>query len=1074
MKLSEHPKSKLILLITCCVTFFLAVGVNQLAQTQPQLPARSGYVNDFAGVVDAQTKLKLENILANVHKKMGIEFAVATVESTSGQDIFDYSRQLSTKWKVGGRTSAKKSLLLVLAVNEKESFTQFSRSVQNELPEGVLGELSQRMRALVTAGQFSEGVNAGVHYFVSSMAEKLSLNPEEFDNPTIIVAVKPPPTETVPANPPSEPTPITITTPVAERPRTIAKAPSPREETPRVRSNTPNTPEDDADESEEVELTLTLPLAARVAKLKQFLEEYPDSKSKPRAIEILVSAHAGLGDERLKKGDSAGGVRELMLAIAEAPVNTSEKLFSGVIAQIPLNLYLRGEREAAAKAAQTIEAKFGGDPKRLLAISGFYIGTEQGAEAVRVATQAVTLAPDSAEAHKALALALHISLRLDEAAAEYGRALQLDPNSKGTRRSLADLRRASGKAEEALALYRQQLAAEPNDKAARAGLVLSLLELKRVDEAKAELESALKSDPKNLALLGGAAYWFAAHDDPDKALELGTRAINLEPRYTWSQVAVARALIAQKKPLEAERAIRFARQFAKFPTLDYELANALVAAGLYAEAAEVLMQTFAIKDNQVETRLGGRNAARDESFVGLLAPERRASIFQFAAAESENNARVLKALLALTDSLDQEEGKINEERAVAAARGFAAGDDDARVHRQLYAASRLLQKGVGFQAAYELTEAARSSAEAGMNVPALTVVVQADEYREMRARAISAGATPGVAAAPRDVLSNLLRGRIEDLAGWSLFKQDRLDEAVERLKRAVGILPEGTPSFRTALWHLGATLERQGKKEEALANYIRSYNVGEPDQVRRSVIERLYRAQHGSLAGLEEQLGPAAALAAASKSTPNAASAQPESPAPQPSQPTPSPDPAPSETPTEPLPAVEPTPTRELETATPPTEQPLPDAVASPTPEAAPQQTPEATVPAETPSPTPTPLPEAPPSSAPTEPSALSNPIEKMDTPRPTVVTIKGRVLDVQNKPIANAVVVLISAQGSVLASTTDAEGNFSFAVAPSTNSYRLIPSRDGFTFQPVDRVLAGINEDQKDLDFVGRTNPSP
>ena len=42
-----------------------------------------------------------------------------------------------------------------------------------------------------------------------------------------------------------------------------------------------------------------------------------------------------------------------------------------MIAQIPTNLYLRGEREAAFKAAQNIETKFGTDPKRLLAVAGF-------------------------------------------------------------------------------------------------------------------------------------------------------------------------------------------------------------------------------------------------------------------------------------------------------------------------------------------------------------------------------------------------------------------------------------------------------------------------------------------------------------------------------------------------------------------------------------------------------------------------------------------------------------------------------------------------------------------------------
>jgi hypothetical protein len=83
-------------------------------------------------------------------------------------------------------------------------------------------------------------------------------------------------------------------------------------------------------------------------------------------------------------------------------------------------------------------------------------------------------------------------------------------------------------------------------------------------------------------------------------------------------------------------------------------------------------------------------------------------------------------------------------------------------------------------------------------------------------------------------------------------------------------------------------------------------------------------------------------------------------------------------------------------------------------------------------------------------------------------VTIAGRVRDSNHNPIGNVVVVLVSSQGTVLASTTDDQGNYSFTVAPSTHSYRIIPSREGFTFAPVDKVLPTANDDQKELDFVG------
>ena len=1074
MKLSDHWKAKWTLLFTCSAALFFSVGMNQFAQTTTQVPARTGHLNDFAGVVDEKTRLHLEDVLENVKQITGIEFVIATVESTSGQEIFVFSRQIASQWDIGVRTSPKKSLLLVVSAKERQSFALFSKSAQSYLPEGVLGALSQGMRTLVNSGKFSEGLNAGIQRFVSVLAEKLAINPADFDKTPERVSDKPiaiasplsksddrtRPRVVKPLIPPaSEANAVTVkTASPGDQPRVVkplippttsphpatVKTSAPRDEKISTKTNDPDALKTDEDESEEVELTLTLPLEDRIEELKAFMEQRPDSKSKPRAIELLISAYAALGDQKLKKGDKAGGIERLMLAIANAPVNTSEKLFSGVISQIPLNLYLRGEGAAAVKAAQDIEAKFGSDPKRLLAMSAFYVGTEQGSEATRIATRAVSLAPEMAEAHQGLGLALHISLRLDEAAAEYKRALDLDPNSKGARRGLADLSRALGKAEQALVLYREQLVAEPTDKAARAGLVLSLLELGRRDEAKTELEAALKADSRNLPLLAGTAYWFAAHNDSEMALAIGNKAVEIEPRYTWAQVAVARALISQRKPLEAERAIRFARQFGKFPTLDYELAGALVSAGLYSEASEILMQSFSVKDGQIEGQLAGRASARAANFMDLLAPERRASIFQFAAADTENNARLLKALLTFSTLITQGDngGTVNEADAVAAAKEFASGDDAARVYRQLYAAGRLLQRGIGFQTAYELAEAARSSADEGMSVPALTVAIQADEYRDIRARAIASGGTPDIPEAPRNVLSNLLRGRIEDVSGWARFNQDKLDEAVDHLRRSVNVLPEGTPASRNSMWHLGAALERQDKKEEALANYIKSYNAGDPDSVRRTVIEKLYRKIHGSLKGLDEQID-AAETTAASAQSPVGNDVKNNSTA---------------------VPAGS-----SLGNSSTPTSVPIAGVAESPTTSATPA--PEAT-PSPTPPPVNAPSPEKPAVTTPTPESAFER-IGRIDKPRGPV-TIAGQIKDTSNNPITNVVVVIISPQGAVLTSTTDSDGNYSFTLAPSEHGYRIIPSRDGFTFEPVDRVLPGVSADQKRMDFAGNRRPAP
>ncbi|HXM51545.1 MAG TPA: TPM domain-containing protein [Pyrinomonadaceae bacterium] len=636
------------------------------------------------------------------------------------------------------------------------------------------------------------------------------------------------------------------------------------------RKTTITTPANPDDEKEAVEVALALPPDKRIDALKAFIAAHPQSVAAPRAGELIVVAHALLGDQKLQAGDVDGGLQQFRLAISEAPADMPDRLFTEVIARIPANLFLRGQRAAAIESAHQAEALAKLNPKRLAAVAGFYLLIEDVNEATRLAELATQNGADSAVAHQALGEARHIALRLDDAETEFARALALEPKWASPRIALADLKRAAGKFEEALALYREQLQTDPKNNAAHAGVVVALLELGKTTEAEAELSAALKEQEQapNLQLLVGAAYWFVAHDS-GRGLELANMAVNLEPRYPWGQIALARALIANNRAQEAERSLRFVRQYSRFPTIDYELANMLAAIGLYDDAAAELAHTFSLKGGQIETMLAGRNAARAAGFIELLGPERRAVIFQSKPADTDANANMLKALLALNTALNQPAaGMPNEDDLAAMAKDFTAGNDAMRTFRQIYVAEKFLSKGVGLETAIDLMDQATSGVEAALSVPNATLAVQPGEYSDIRARALAQGGTPQIPEAPRAALSGLLRGRIEDLAGVALFKLDKANDAVARLRRAVNAAPEGTPLWRAALWHLGGALEATGKNDQALLYYIKSYVAGAPDPARRAVIETVYKKVNGSLEGLDDKIGPGFATASAPTPSP--------------------------------------------------------------------------------------------------------------------------------------------------------------------------------------------------------------
>ena len=618
--------------------------------------------------------------------------------------------------------------------------------------------------------------------------------------------------------------------------------------------------------TEKAELEKAVALAdttERIAALIKFVEDYPKSKEKNRALELVTSGRAALADEKLRAGEKADGIELFKLAVRSAPQPISDKLFTTVILQIPNSLFFRGEAAAAIETARLIEEKAEGNAKQLLALATFYLGMENAAEAKRLAGQAVLLEPNLPAAFQTLGLAHRLDFELEKSEEAYAKALELDATSIISKRGLAEMKRATGKTAEAVALYREIAASDTADAAAQTGLILALFDAENKTEAESELAKSLEANPNNLFLLVGAAYWYAAHNDAAKAVDLAEKAVNIEPRYTWARIALARGLMQQKRPLEAEKALLAARQYGDFPTLDYELAAARYQAGFYREASEILQKKFSITDGAIKSKLGGRVGREAKSFVELLAAERRASIFQTLAADNLEDAGKLKSLLDFSQKIETG----TDEASGAAADEFVKGDDRMKIYRQLFAADQLLQKRKALPKIFELTKAAIGGVDAGLEAPSAAAAVLADELYQSRRLAIIRNELIVVPDVPRPTLSKIVRGRIEEITGWALFQENKSAEAVVRLKRAVSVLPEKSSYWRNATWRLGTAQDAAGNFKDALDAYIKSYQNGEADAVKYNIIETAYQKVNGSADGLEAKIGvkPASSFSAQNK-----------------------------------------------------------------------------------------------------------------------------------------------------------------------------------------------------------------
>ena len=139
-------------------------------------------VVDTADVIDAATEQRLNNILKNLSENKGAnaEFGVVTVRTTGAQDIFDYSLAIMRGWGIG--SSEKGGLLLVVAVDDRKYFTQVSRHLEGDLPDGLVGQIQrERLVPQFKQGNYNQGISDTVEAYVATLAQKRGFSLEGID-----------------------------------------------------------------------------------------------------------------------------------------------------------------------------------------------------------------------------------------------------------------------------------------------------------------------------------------------------------------------------------------------------------------------------------------------------------------------------------------------------------------------------------------------------------------------------------------------------------------------------------------------------------------------------------------------------------------------------------------------------------------------------------------------------------------------------------------------------------------------------------------------------------------------------
>jgi len=141
-----------------CAPAVLVLVLALLGRAQGPADLRpTGYVNDFAHVLDSNTNAQIESICRQIDDKAHAQMAIVTVSSLDGADVEPYAVDLFKRWGVG-KISTNRGVLILLAIQDRRYRIEVGYGLEAILPDGKVGGFGRQAVPYLRAGDYGSAL----------------------------------------------------------------------------------------------------------------------------------------------------------------------------------------------------------------------------------------------------------------------------------------------------------------------------------------------------------------------------------------------------------------------------------------------------------------------------------------------------------------------------------------------------------------------------------------------------------------------------------------------------------------------------------------------------------------------------------------------------------------------------------------------------------------------------------------------------------------------------------------------------------------------------------------------------
>ncbi len=138
------------------------------------LPQPSGFVNDYANIIEPEWKAQLQTLISEIEKNTTAEISIVTVESLGDKSVEETGLQYLEEWGVGKKGNDN-GIVILVAPNDREYRIEVGYGAEGAINDARAGRIGRDILALY----FKEKrYGEGLYYAVEEIGGLLKNDPE--------------------------------------------------------------------------------------------------------------------------------------------------------------------------------------------------------------------------------------------------------------------------------------------------------------------------------------------------------------------------------------------------------------------------------------------------------------------------------------------------------------------------------------------------------------------------------------------------------------------------------------------------------------------------------------------------------------------------------------------------------------------------------------------------------------------------------------------------------------------------------------------------------------------------------